>query len=397
MRKIAASYLFPVNAPPLKNGILTLDENNKVVAVTDTNGHLPEISGLEYYNGFLVPGFVNAHCHLELSHLRNQFEKHCGMGGFLGSVNKLRSADEDAVLQAASEAEREMFRNGIVAVGDISNNFATLRLKKNSPIVFHTFVETYGFDPSRAERAFFIAENIYEIALEMGLKVSVTPHSAYSVSEPLFQKIKIHAEKNNTLLSFHNQESQAENEFFKTGSGEIVSHLEKNLGIEVSGWQPTGKNSLESVLRFLPNENPLLLVHNTVSEKADVKTAQNYFGSNRLYFVLCPNSNLFITNRLPDIAMLAGENACICIGTDSLASNSRLSVLAEIQTIGQNFPEIGLPELVKWATLNGAKALGLESRFGSFEAGKQPGLNLITGVDVSNLKLTPQSKIKRLA
>lgn len=114
------------------------------------------------------------------------------------------------------------------------------------------------------------------------------------------------------------------------------------------------------------------------------------------FFVLCPNSNLYIENQLPPVSLFRGENLNICIGTDSLASNHSLSVLDELITIQKNFPEIGVDELLEWACLNGAKALKVDDKFGSFETGKNPGVNLITGIDFKTMKLTEKSKVKRL-
>ena len=115
------------------------------------------------------------------------------------------------------------------------------------------------------------------------------------------------------------------------------------------------------------------------------------------WFALCPNSNLFIEDQLPPISLFRSENLNICLGTDSLASNNEISVLSEMLTIQNHFPEIRLEELLKWACINGAKALRIESEFGSFEKGKNPGINLITGVDLQTLRLTEKSSVKRLS
>jgi cytosine/adenosine deaminase-related metal-dependent hydrolase len=154
---------------------------------------------------------------------------------------------------------------------------------------------------------------------------------------------------------------------------------------------------LISILPYLPDKNPLLLVHNTFTEKLDLEALKKNRSLKNTWFVLCPNSNLYIENQLPPIKLFRDEKLNICIGTDSLASNHELSVLAELITLQQNFPELELTELLIWATLNGAKALGIEATFGSFEPGKKPGINLISGVDFKTFRLTENSKVKRLA
>ncbi|MBN2758462.1 MAG: amidohydrolase family protein, partial [Bacteroidales bacterium] len=135
-----------------------------------------------------------------------------------------------------------------------------------------------------------------------------------------------------------------------------------------------------------------LLVHNTFSTENDIEKANAYFEN--LFFALCPNANLYIEDKLPDISMLCKEKQSLTIGTDSLASNHKLSVLDEMKTISQNFPEINFSEILKWATLNGAKALGFDNEIGSLEIGKSPGINLISNFDYKNLKLLKESKIK---
>jgi aminodeoxyfutalosine deaminase len=231
---------------------------------------------------------------------------------------------------------------------------------------------------------------------EFGLSASVTPHSPYSVSELLFQKIRKKALAENTILSVHNQESQAEIEFFLKGTGPVFQHLSQTLALDVSHWQPAGKSSLEFTLSFIPRENPLLLVHNTFSSPADIQMLKRKRNMENTFLVLCLNANLYIEDRLPQVLLFQKEKMNICLGTDSLASNHALSILQEMITLQHNFPEISLQDLVEWGSLNGSRALDLTDLFGSFEPGKRPGVNLITGVDLQRLKLTDKSKVKKL-
>lgn len=396
MRKIAATYIFSGNQPPIKNGILICEPNGTIVEIINNKGDLKEESGLEFYSGILVPGFVNTHCHLELSHLEGKIEEKSGIGGFVGKINTLRNEDLGSIEKAIDIADRKMWAAGTAAVGDISNSILTIDTKLKSKIFYHTFVESFGFHPSRAEKAFDYAETICGDFRENSLSASISPHSPYSVSEPLFKKIKENALNEKSVITIHNQESKAEEQFFKDGSGAIATHIQNNLGIDISHWKPTGKSSITSILKFLPAENQLILVHNTFTEKSDLDELRKNRSLENIWFALCPNSNLYIENQLPPVSLFQKEGLNICLGTDSLASNHQLSVLAEMITLQQNFPEIELTDLLIWATINGAKALDIESTFGSFEVGKKPGINLISGVDFQNMKLTRLSKVKRL-
>ncbi|MCF6331785.1 MAG: amidohydrolase family protein [Draconibacterium sp.] len=396
MRKIAATYIFPCNRPPVKNGILICGPNGTVVNIIDNKKELKEESGLEFYSGILVPGFVNTHCHLELSHLKGKIEENAGIGGFIGKINTLRNEETESIEKAIQFADRKMWAAGIAAVGDISNSILTLDTKIKSKIFYHTFVESFGFHPSRAERAFEFAKFIQNEFQENNLNASIVPHSPYSVSKLLFNRIKENAFAEKSILTIHNQESKGEAQFFIDGTGPIANHLQHNLGIDISLWQASGKSSLSSVLKYLSAENQLLLVHSTFTKKADLDDLKKCRSLKNTFFVLCPNSNLYIENQLPPVSLFRNEKLNICLGTDSLASNHNLSVLSEMITLQQNLPEIEMEELLIWATLNGAKALGIEPGFGSFQSGKKPGVNLITGIDFKNMKLTEQSTVKRL-
>lgn len=396
MRKISATYIFPGNQRPLKNGILVCDDSGTITDLIDTGGKITEQTGLEYYSGIIVPGFVNCHCHLELSHMKGKIQEKTGIGGFIGAINQLRNNNPDEQENIAGKADRYMWANGTTAVGDISNTSLTIPVKRKSKLYYHTFVEVFGFHPSRAERAFSKALEIKNEFSKCGLPSSVVPHSAYSVSLPLFEKIGESAEKEDTLLSIHNQESQAESQFMADGSGPIAHHISHNLGIDMAHWTPQGISPLEWTLPNIPKQNQLLLVHNTCMGKRDLEFLKTSRSLENTYLVLCAGSNLFIENQLPPVPLFVEENLRICLGTDSLASNHHLSVLREMITIQEHFPETGLDQLIQWACANGADALRISDWAGSFEKGKKPGVNLITGLNLQHLKLTNKSVVKRL-
>jgi cytosine/adenosine deaminase-related metal-dependent hydrolase len=189
------------------------------------------------------------------------------------------------------------------------------------------------------------------------------------------------------LLTIHNQESTAEAEFLEKGIGDF-QQLYKALNIDISFYKPQGQRSLETYLpHFLPTQS-VILVHNVNTNKEDLQfIADCGLPIAGFFFCLCPNANEYIGNALPDIDLLRQYQATITIGTDSLASNRQLSVLAELETIQENYPHIELKELLAWATINGARALQLDNLLGSFEAGKQPGVLVI------NDKLTEVTRI----
>lgn len=380
MRYLSAHYVFPVSSPPIKNGIVCVDDDGCIFDVIDTGGRLEEREKLEFYNGILVPGFVNAHCHLELSHLRNAIKPHGGLPDFISSVGKLRG---ETGLDAAKSADEEMARNGIVAVGDISNSANTFEIKRNSRIRYHTFIEVFGLDGNRSNEIFAAAQQIKHECDN----ASFAPHAIYSVSLALWEKLYRSSSPN--VISMHHQESSEEMNIFWEGRGELANMFRKNGFLF--------NNDLESIkkqmLHCFHEATRCLLVHNTFSTKNDLlKYASD---PERFYFVLCPGSNLFIQNRLPNLQLFELLHNT-CLGTDSLASNTGLCILSEMKTIQQHAPKISLETLLQWATLNGARALGFDHFCGSIEKNKTPGINLITGIDFGKMSLTADSAVKTL-
>lgn len=396
MRKFSAHYIFTGTGRILNKGIISLTDDGVVSDIVETNGELNEPAGVEFYSGIITPGFVNTHCHLELSHLRDRIPENIGLPSFLKVVNEQRISDPRIVVRDAVKGDSELWRNGVVAVGDVSNTNVTFPLKSKSKIVYHTFVEALGISSNRAERAFTLAANYFAEARKLGLPVSIVPHSPYAVSNELFNKISGFASENNSILSMHSQESPDEDIFYRFASGNIFQHFTENLKLDLSSFLPTGRSALESVIDWLPAANKLLLVHNIQTLQKDIDLIIQTRSPGQTWFVLCPRSNLFIENRLPDIDLFRKNNLKICLGTDGLSSNRNLSVLEEMKTIQTHFPGIPFSELVIWATRNGAEALSMNDWGGTIEIGKRPGINLIKGMDLQHLRLQPQSKVKRL-
>jgi cytosine/adenosine deaminase-related metal-dependent hydrolase len=371
------------------------------VLITTPQGEVCDIvpaaeagTDIETFTGILSPGFVNCHCHLELSHMKGIIPEKTGMVDFLVRVIQQRNFSAEIIKEAISNAENSMLQNGIVAVGDICNTTDTIRQKKAGRLHYHNFIEAIGFIEATAEQRFEAARNVYDEFARLyripAESNSIVPHAPYSVSQRLFQLITHFP--GNHLLTIHNQESMAEAEFLEKGVGDF-QQLYKALNIDISFYKPQGNRSLETYLpHFLPTQS-VILVHNVNTSKEDLEFIANPERSRRaegvanFFFCLCPNANEYIGNPLPDIDLLRQYQATISIGTDSLASNHQLSVLAELETIQENYPHIELKELLTWATINGARALQLDNLLGSFEAGKQPGVLVI------NDKLTEVTRI----
>ncbi len=396
MRKISAHLILDGLGKCYSKGIVTLDSDGTILSIENTGGVLRESAEVEFFSGMLVPGFVNAHCHLELSHMLNAFPEAAGFVPFLKTVVESRASDPESIAEAGEKADILMTKNGIVAVGDIANGPSAFEAKKNSRIYYFTFLETLGFNPERSGKAFDWATNCLKQAESMGLKGSIVPHAPYSVSIQLFNAVAAEAVRSGLPLSIHSQESLDEDDLYRTGSGEMVIHLRDNLGIDTSVFNPTGESALRSTLKLLPTKNNLLLVHNVHTKQSDLDYIATVRKLSNTWFVLCPGSNLYIQNQLPDIDLFRRNRLQICLGTDSLASNHQLSILEEMKIIQHACPAIALDELLGWATIHGANALGISDWAGSIEVGKRPGINLLTNVDLSERKLFPETRVKKI-
>ncbi len=392
MRKIAANYIFPVAGPPLKNGIVTIDERGIIHDVTDTGGALREEASLEFYNGIITPGFINAHCHLELSHLKGLVPEHTGLEQFLFKVNDERHFETDIIKAAVGREHRNMIQNGIVAVGDICNTSDSFFVKNNREIQYHSFLEIFGLNASLANKLVEQATTLATlIDKEHPHPWSIVPHAPYSISAELFQLISELVK--NRAVTIHNQECEGELQLFKSKKGPLYDFL-ASFWPFIRDFDTKSGNSLGHSLHYLQKAQKILLVHNTFSTLEDIQLSR--MSEPEIFWVCCPNANLYIENKLPDIYAFTGEKQTIALGTDSLSSNQSLSILEEMKTLLDHFKDLTFEEVLQWGTLNGARALNMQSTVGSIEKGKRPGLNLITGADLQKIRTTSKSRVRKL-
>ena len=374
MRIISANSIF--------NGINFLSQ--EMALVIDDFGLLKDIvkkteiqsSEIEHYDGIIAPGFVNAHCHLELSHLFSQIDPKTGLIEFLKQViAKRNNFNKKEQEDAAIEADFKMWESGIVAVGDISNIDTTFKTKANSKIYYHTFIELIGLNPLHSETIFEKGLSLLKELENYNLIGSLAAHAPFSSSKLLINKIANYNGLNNLAFSIHNQESEEETKFF-AGRPSGINDLFDYLNIDINWFTPPKTSSLLSYLDVIPNKKSLL-VHNTFCKEEDIIASKHKF----INWCFCPGANLFIENTLPNCDLFLNHNQNWCIGTDSLASNQKLDMCFEASILLSKLPSISIESILKALTYNGAKALGIEDKFGKLIIGKNTGLNLIQHSD----------------
>lgn len=379
-KKLLATHLFD-GYRFREHQVLILKDDGTVEDIVDIHESGDDVQLLQ---GILSPGFVNCHCHIELSHLKGYIPENTGLAAFVRQIVAKRGLEKELITQAIADADTEMWQNGIVAVGDICNTTDSLSQKQQSHLYYHNFIEAIGSDPTIANKNFAIYQNVYQqYATAIGAeRTTIVPHAPYSVSEPLWEKILAH--NTTDLFTIHNQETEDETLWFANKTGAFLDTF-KAMGTNTSYFTPSGKSSLQTYLPKFSSVQQLLLVHNVFTTEEDI-TFSEQLNAN-LFWCFCPNANQYISQLLPNLPLFIKKNCKIVFGTDSLASNHQLSIWEEIKTLRTAYVDIPIEQMLQWATLNGAKALKIDNRYGSFEKGKKPGTVLIANDDTANILL----------
>ncbi|MGN6210917.1 amidohydrolase family protein [Parafilimonas sp.] len=390
-RKFKADFIFDGRKISGEDKVLITNEEGLIEAIVN---EADAGDNVQTFKGLLSPGFINCHCHLELSHMKNVIETGTGLVDFLITVVGKRGFEKGFIAEAIIAADAEMYENGIVAVGDICNTTDTISTKLKSKINYYNFIEAIGFSEERAAVLFERFQHLYKDFITAGLSnTSIVPHAPYTISGAMFKLINdLSVGK---IISVHNQETRAEDELYRENSGDFF-RLYRHLNIDTKFFQAHNKSSLQSYLPLLNKAKALLLIHNTFTTQTDIEFAVEQARANKqdLSWCFCPNANLYIENQLPDIKLFINDNCNIVLGTDSYSSNYSLNLLNEIKTLQNHFPFLETERLLQWATSNGAAALGVYENSGSFEKGKRPGIVLIN--NLQHKKFSESSAAKRI-
>ena len=379
-KRICARFVYTLETPePIVNGFVEYDDVDGTVLNT---GVCESDWSDEILEGALVPGFVNAHCHVELSHLHGKFYKGSGMAGFIDQINALRDwAGRDVKERLVQEWMDKMWNDGVSAMADISNDDSSFDVKAAHRMYTRTFLEVFGSEPEMCGDVMREVTALNVLADDKGIDAAPTPHSCYTMS-PQLLSASAAAGLSRGYISYHSQESQEEEDLILSGTGAMYENRVRN---GMSTPPVTGESSLEYFITRLADAQPapydqhILLVHNVCLQQEDIDAAKMVM--NNVYWAVCPLSNIFIHNALPPIDLMRKNGLAIAVGTDSLSSNDDLSMIKEIACIRDNFPEVPMTEIFTWASLNGARFLSKEDTLGTIAKGKRPGIVLVKGVD----------------
>ncbi|MGJ1432244.1 amidohydrolase family protein [Sphingobacterium spiritivorum] len=385
----SGDYVLPITNLPIKRGVVAIDDSGVIQGVYANDA--VELVGkkIELLNGVLIPGFINAHCHIELSYLKGAIAQRTGLPQFISAVMTSRKENEKTVIKHIEKADKLMYDNGIQAVGDHVNTSFSAAVKERSSIKYHTFVEAMGLNKDQVESRL---EEAQETRYHFNdTHSSITPHAPYSCSKLLLKAFK-KLTPSDSLISIHNQESEAENKLFRYKQGEFLKFYEQ-IGYNIADFKAQARNSIQSYLPNLPVRNKLMLVHNTYTSLKDLDFVRRM--DREVVWCFCPKANLYIEGTLPKVMNFVNDDQKIVLGTDSFASNDTLDILEELKVLHEAFPALEFTKTINWATINGAEFLNFDDKLGSLEVGKKPGLILLEGME--NLRLTSNVTVQRIA
>lgn len=335
------------------------------------------------YQGALCPGLINAHCHLELSHLKGKIPRGTGFAGFAERLVAQRyEADETLRTEARKKAERKVWYSGARAVFDVCNDYADAQAAQDDqePFVFN-FLEVFGLTPESGAAAL---ENARTHHLRLGEKYSaLAPHAPFSVLPETMRALSEHAIANDAPVSFHFMESEGEMELFAHNTGELAEFFRKT-GLT---FQPPRAHPLDYAADYFPSESRLLLVHCVECGAEELQCIQEIWPD--AHICLCPRSNEYIHGKLPDFALF--DYSRTCFGTDSLASNDDLNLIEEIKVAQAVYPELTTDTLLNCLTAVPAKFMRW-NEYGALRKGAKPGLVNVSPLEPETRRLTPETK-----
>ncbi len=361
-----AAFVVPVTSPPIRDGFVTVRDG--VVVTLGPVGERPRAGGVEIDLGdtILLPGFVNAHTHLELSHLEGAVRGDRGFVPWIEDqlrVRAERSADEVKVAIGRTIAALEA--SGTTAVADVSNSLAAVGLLRESGLHALVLHEVLGFDPAKAEavmeqtKAARLAASPTAGQGAPRVRIEVAAHAPHSLSPALFARLLA----DEGIRSIHVAESKSEEHFLRDGSGEWRGFLDRRVGsIPFDPPRTSAVRYLDTLGALTPG---LLAVHCVRVDEDDAQI----LAARGAVAVLCPRSNEFLGNGVPPLAMLLGHGVKVALGTDSLASCASLDVLEDARLLARKFPRVPKSTLLHALTRGGALALGFGD-LGGIEPGR---------------------------
>jgi len=384
MRVYLAAFLLPVSSPLIRAGAVAV-EDDRIVAVGPRDEVLGSIDDdaevRDLGHAVIIPGLVNAHCHVELSWMADDPPPGGDYMTWLrGLLERRDREDASKAIEAATRAVEFMARRGTVALGDVANGTWVGPILARSSLQGVVFHEIYGPRPEDAERLIdeaasrldSLATSFSDVGVVDRWNVALTPHAPHTTSEPLLRALAGRSAATGDPLSIHVSESKCEMELLKDGTGPFPE-LWRERGQWDDDWSAPGLTPVDHLDRLGVLAPQTLAVHCVHLEQRDHAKLQ----TRGARVVTCPRSNRNLGVGTAPVPRLLGAGVPVALGTDSLASVPDLDMFREMAALRQEHPGLAPAAVLRLATLNGAAALGLSDRLGSIERGKLAGLVVV--------------------
>lgn len=376
-----AAWVLPIAGPPLRDGWVSV-ERGRIAAVGGGPPPRGSIVAGGSYDRAILPGLVNAHCHLELSWLRGLVPPCEAMPAWVGRMMSLRRSREPSAAAHGAAADQpdpiadaiaEAGNSGTALVGDITNSLAACAPLRRSGLAAMVFLELLGFAPADVVRQVDAARRQLDAFPETAtFRAALAPHAPFSVSPELFHAIA--AATPGRPISIHLGESPEEMQFLRDGTGAWREMLER-LGVWSPAWRAPGCGPIGYVQQLGLLSERLIAVHGVQLADGELHA----LAAAGATIVTCPRSNRWVGAGDPPVSRFYASGARIALGTDSLASVEDLNLFAEIAAVRRLAPDVAAARILRSATRDGADALGFGADLGTIEPGKRA---LLLAVDV---------------
>ncbi len=365
MLRIHAGSVHPVTAPPIEDGAVLVDDRGTIAAV-GPNAVVPTPPGaraLEFPHARLLPGLVNTHTHLELTHLTGKNTER-EFAGWIRGLRVLKDAtSSDEFSRSAEQGVRDAWAAGVTCVADTGSTGAPLEALARLGGRGIYYQEVFGPDPARCaasmEELRRALDRLSPLASSLR-SLGVSPHAPYTVSEPLYRSVAELARSEGWPVAMHLAESPAETEFVREGSGPFADAL-RARGIHVTAHHCSPVQYLVR-LGVLQRATGWLCIHCVQVDERDIEMLRHA----GVGLAHCPRSNRAHGHGTAPLAAFRRAGLRVGLGTDSVVSVGDSSLLAEAAAAG-----LDGEDALRMLTIEGARALGLESEIGSLEVGKQ--------------------------
>ena len=388
IKKINADWVLPITSPPIKDGIVLTDGKAiKAVGSGKELSKFPYDEIIDCSGKIILPGFVNAHSHLELTGFRGKIEKGLPFTDWARKVVSIRKdITENEIATAIKDGVDELISSGVTTVGDFSQTGITAKILNERGLRGTVFLEFSGFNPEQKDEKLRQLKELlnYEIDSKLithhssliTVNFGIAPHAPYSVSPELLKESHNFAQEKRLPLAIHISEMLEEIEFIKNGSGAM-----KDLLIDFGVWNDKWMPPQTTPVQYLQNMGILkgaIGIHLNIVTEEDIHILKE----NSMSVVYCPGSNKwFGRNWKYPLREFLNNGINVAIGTDSLSSNEKLNMFYEMRVLKENFPDLENNIILKMATVNGAKAIGFEGEAGEIAVGRKVD---IIGIDIKD-------------